>query len=101
MRLKNTTLVVLGALCLCTLGHNAWGSTLPGKQAKQIYGHRALTFEQNLGQTDAEARFLARGSGYTVFATRNEIVVKLRAASSVDNVVRLSWEGADAEPEPQ
>jgi len=36
------------------------------------YGKLPLTFEQNQGQTDARVKFLARGSGYTVFLTGDE-----------------------------
>ena len=31
------------------------------------YGHTPLSFEQNLGQLDSRADFLARGGGYSLF----------------------------------
>ena len=37
-----------------------------------------LSFEQNLGQTDDQVDFLARGSGYTVFLTEGDAVLSLR-----------------------
>jgi len=50
-------------------------SAFPVTQNKQLaqarllsgYGKLPLTFEENQGQTDARVKFLARGSGYTVF----------------------------------
>src|SRR6266850_1771200 len=36
------------------------------------YGKLPLTFEQNQGQTDARVKFLARGSGYTVFLSDDQ-----------------------------
>jgi uncharacterized repeat protein (TIGR01451 family) len=37
-----------------------------------------LRFEPNAGQTDARVRFLARGTGYSVFLTASEAVLALR-----------------------
>jgi hypothetical protein len=45
------------------------------------YGALPLSFEENRGQTDARVKFLARGSGYALFLTPTEAVLKLRAAS--------------------
>src|SRR5207247_10008657 len=39
--------------------------------------HQALRFEENVGQTDRRAGFLARGLGYTVFLTRRGAVLAL------------------------
>ena len=67
-----------------------------------------LFFEQNQGQTDAQVKFLARGSGYSLFLTADEAVLKLQrgassrqpsAVSSQDNapsVIRMRLEGANA-----
>lgn len=43
---------------------------------------RSLTFEPNLGQTDPEVRFLARGSGYALFFTPREVVMVLREVAA-------------------
>jgi hypothetical protein len=40
-----------------------------------------LSFEVNRGQTDARVKFLARGQGYTLFLTPQEVVLALRKAS--------------------
>ncbi|MGD1100881.1 MAG: choice-of-anchor D domain-containing protein, partial [Terriglobia bacterium] len=54
---------------------------LPTKIQPQLiasYGKLPLSFEANQGQTDARVRFLARGSGYTIFLTDDEAVLILR-----------------------
>ncbi len=42
------------------------------------YGRLPLSFEANQGQTDRRVKFLARGSGYTLFLTTDEAVLVLR-----------------------
>jgi hypothetical protein len=42
------------------------------------YGRLPLSFEENRGQTDPQVKFLARGSGYSIFLTPTEAVLKLR-----------------------
>jgi hypothetical protein len=44
------------------------------------YGKLPLSFEANQGQTDAQVRFLSRGSGYTLFLTGHEAVLALQKA---------------------
>jgi Beta-propeller repeat/Abnormal spindle-like microcephaly-assoc'd, ASPM-SPD-2-Hydin len=57
----------------------------PKTQAKilESYGKLPLSFEANLGQTDARVKFLSRSSGYTLFLTGDEAVFSLRG-SKVD-----------------
>ena len=52
------------------------------------YGELPLSFEPNLGQTDAPVKFLSRGSGYTLFLTPSEAVLALRGGQ-----VKLSAAG--------
>ena len=47
-------------------------------QVLSSYGKLPLTFEPNRGQTDAHVNFMARGAGYTLFLTRDEIVFSLQ-----------------------
>jgi hypothetical protein len=44
-------------------------------RVKEAYGKLPLTFEANQGQTDARVKFLARGSGYSLFLTSEEAVL--------------------------
>jgi hypothetical protein len=46
-------------------------------QVQANYGKLPLNFEINQGQTDAQVKFLSRGSGYTLFLTPTEAVVSL------------------------
>lgn len=48
--------------------------------AQTAYGKLPLSFEANQGQTDSQVKFLARGSGYTLFLTGDEAVLQLRNA---------------------
>src|SRR3990170_1873482 len=54
------------------------GASTAGVQ--EAYATLPLSFEANVGQTDAQVDFLARGSGYTMFLTRGDAVLALRAA---------------------
>lgn len=62
-----------------------------------------LAFERNVGQTDDEVLFLARGPGYGIFLTATEAVLSLPAngrAAQADapTVVRMSLPGASGKP---
>src|SRR5262249_44507243 len=52
----------------------------------QSYGQLPISFEANAGQTDAQVRYLARGSGYGLFLTATGAVLSLEtlAAPPVD-----------------
>jgi hypothetical protein len=41
------------------------------------YGKLPLSFEPNVGQTDPQAKYMARGDGYTLFLTSDEAVLSL------------------------
>lgn len=63
---------------------------------------RPLAFEANRGQADPQVRFLARGTGYTVFLTQTEAVVALGGRGPERAVVRVKPVGASpaSRPEP-
>lgn len=67
------------------------GATLEAQRAPVA---PALFFEENRGQTDPRVRFLARGSGMSLFLTSSEAVLALREAGPV----RLGWIGGSAGP---
>jgi Beta-propeller repeat len=46
--------------------------------AQAAYGKFPLSFESNKGQTDSHVKFLARGSGYTLFLSGSEAVLSLK-----------------------
>ena len=45
---------------------------------RAAYGRLPLGFEANQGQTDPRVRYLARGSGYTLFLAGTEAVLAFR-----------------------
>jgi hypothetical protein len=54
--------------------------------SKEAYGKLPMTFEANQGQTDATVKYLARGSGYSLFLTPNEAVLSLSTASRAPSI---------------
>src|SRR5215213_9407492 len=50
----------------------------PEKPAPTGYGKMPVLFEQNKGQTDEAAKFIARGSGYTLYLAEQEAVFSLK-----------------------
>jgi hypothetical protein len=71
-----------------------------------------MRFEENVGQTDARVRYLARGRGYTVFVTETETMLALAAPATRARApeagkgareaarataVRMTWPGASPE----
>jgi uncharacterized protein (TIGR03437 family) len=72
-----------------------------GANLSRDYGKLPLAFEPNVGQTDAQVRFLARGGGMTTFFTDSETVMVLgrrprqAAPGQVEQaVVRMKLAGA-------
>jgi Cep192 domain 4/Beta-propeller repeat len=94
------TLFAIGVACLAILGvviarrHFA-DSKITAKLSPQArgdvrhnaildaYGKLPLSFEQNSGQTDPRVRFLAHGSGYTLFLTDQEATLRLDLVEKV------------------
>ena len=90
-------------------------------QPNSSYSKLPLAFEPNQGQADPSVKFLARGSGYTLFVTSQEAVLSLKKPhvssrpmpgkgprskistaptpdNSPPNILRLKVEGAQAYP---
>jgi hypothetical protein len=65
-------------------------------------GHLGVRFEANVGQTDSRVRFVARGSGHTLFLTDREAVLVIRnGVAGSRSVVRTSLVGASAAATPE
>jgi len=47
----------------------------------KVLGRAPLAFEPNLGQSDPQVRYLARGAGYALFLTRDEAVLALMSGN--------------------
>jgi Beta-propeller repeat len=52
--------------------------TLPRQRAADNYGKLPMSFEENVGQTDAAAKFIVRGNGYSLFLSSNQAVLSLQ-----------------------
>ncbi len=62
--------------------------------ATERYGDLPLSFEANRGQTDAQVRFLSRGSGYSFFLTQSGAVLSFSSDAAGDSVLRMQLAGA-------
>ncbi|HEX8116989.1 MAG TPA: SBBP repeat-containing protein, partial [Pyrinomonadaceae bacterium] len=66
------------------------------------YGKLPLRFEVNQGQTDGQVKFLARGSGYSLYLTAAETVLRLRRDNPDEAqsaaTVRMKVTGAKPNP---
>ncbi len=65
-------------------------------QVDKSYGKLPLSFEKNVGQTDAQVDFLARGSGYGFFLTAQGAVLSFYNPEKKEpNVLRMNLLGAN------
>jgi hypothetical protein len=71
-----------GATAPAPLGQDSRPSAGNRRRLVEGYGRIPLNFEANAGQTDARVKFLSRGSGYTLFLTRDEAVLALKKSES-------------------
>ena len=71
--------VALAILSCGAFVNNALWSAEPRLAAN--FGKLPLSFEPNRGQTDKQATFIARGSGYSLFLTPDGAVLSLRGTS--------------------
>ena len=62
---------------------NSAGAKQDSKWA-EAYGRLPLSFEENVGQTAQEVRYVSHGSGYELFLTPQEAVVALRSPEPYD-----------------
>ena len=69
-----------------------------GLKVLEAYGKLSLSFEANQGQTDDQAKFLSRGSGYTLFLTPREAVLSL-SQPDAHAVLRMQLLGANPDPQ--
>ena len=66
------------------------------RKAMESFLRASLPFETNLGQTDPAAKFIARGVRYTVFFTRQGVILRLAdpQTKNRDNVLGMTLVGA-------
>ncbi len=97
MRLKMTAwtlVVIVGASAVA--GAQSRSAQNPSHSSlDRNYGKLPPTFEANVGQVDAQARFISRGPGYTAYLTSNGLVLSLRTeqvapSQGIANTVRAN-----------
>jgi hypothetical protein len=66
--------------------------------SSQMVANLPVTFEPNLGQTDAQVRYLARGSGYVAYITDQGTVLSLDSQQGKRAVLQLTLQGGRAVP---
>ena len=103
--------LLLASLLVDCAGAKAGTASAPApavaaKHAAANYGKIPLSFEPNRGQTDASVKFLSRGSGYSLFLTKDEVVLNLerqqaatqgdKPAASQFDTLRMKLVGASA-----
>jgi Bacterial Ig-like domain (group 3)/MBG domain (YGX type)/Chitobiase/beta-hexosaminidase C-terminal domain/Bacterial Ig-like domain (group 1)/Beta-propeller repeat len=89
-RQVQVTLLLAVAVTVAVWGQSTVQTTPPSKvttnraSASTNYGKLPLSFEANHGQTNAQVRFISRGSGYSLFLTNTEAVLALRKPDKQD-----------------
>ena len=76
-------------LPLLSLAVPTQGGAVETSPAK-VLGRAPLAFEPNLGQSDPQVRYLARGAGYALFLTRDEAVLALMSGNPDPSKARPS-----------
>ena len=77
-------IVLLGAVCTAQSAPVKKSVPVNPNTTHQVqanYGKLPLAFEANVGQTDPQVKFVAHGSGYSLFLTSGQMVLSLRASS--------------------
>lgn len=71
----------------------------PEEKVNRSLANLPLTFEVNQGQTDERVKFLARSSGFSLFLTETEAVLKLRKKKGekiLSSALAMQFEGANS-----
>ncbi|MBI4473494.1 MAG: SBBP repeat-containing protein [Acidobacteria bacterium] len=84
------------ALALFILFSAAPAQSQVESSVNQAYGRLDMSFEPNYGQTDSNVKFMSRGSGYGLFLTTQEAVLRLTRPEPA--VVRMKLVGAGKDP---
>src|SRR5690348_5798951 len=69
---------------------------LAGSHSLQNYRKLPLVFEESRRQAGSGAGYLARGDGYGVFLSPDQVVLALRGPENRVRTLRLRWMGAQA-----
>src|SRR5262249_37445119 len=64
-----------------------------GNELTEIYRNLPLRFEVNDGQADSAARFVARGSGYSIALTADRVTFGVAASDGSGDAISLGKDG--------
>src|SRR5580704_8204278 len=91
--------IVTGALFAASTGERAVSKTPANEsalsKAKASMAKMPLSFEPNRGQTDPRVQYISRGPGYTMFFTKEELVMALKDTNTSNAVVRMKFVGGN------
>jgi Beta-propeller repeat len=84
---KNLGILATLLACFAISSTTIFAADAPAAPAQRqaaldAYNKRPLSFEPNVGQTDARVKFVSRGPGYSVFLTTSEAVLSLQEAAA-------------------
>ena len=109
--MKSVRPLVVSLLLIAATQFAQSATLAPPTATVKSFGHIPLSFEPNRGQTDAQARFVAHGQGYSLFLTPSEAVLSLQSLqkedvlhhpikddNAVSAVLRLQLLNANASP---
>ena len=100
--MRRVLLFVAFVLCLRANANAQWSKPASSTQATQTaasaspspaalqaarasFARLPLSFEENVGQTDARVKYTSRGAGYNLFLTADEAVFALRGRNASPN----------------
>jgi len=78
-------IILLAAVC----------SRAESRKPSLSLGKRPVGFEPNQGQTNPKVKYLARGSGYDLFLTPRDAVLRMKHPKAKDSALRIQWMAAD------
>ncbi len=71
----------LSIFVLMLVSTGVWAQSASTAPSAPQFANLPLSFEQNVGQTSAEAQFIAHGKGYTLFLSSTEAVFEFQTVS--------------------
>jgi hypothetical protein len=94
-RAKHSAMMSAAAfVCFCAFTSQLGNCQAPSEQAASLDARLPLLFEQNVGQTNSQVRYLARCGRYQIYLTQNAAVLKVAGKKS-DAVLRSTLRNAN------
>ena len=98
-----SAVLLMGCLPMNAQTGSSSAAPKPSEQKTQqqwldSFSHLPMSFEANRGQTDPQVAFVSRGSGYTLFLTKDEAVFALNRSEGAQrrtSTLRMHFEGTN------